>query len=243
MDLKKFQSLLHESSLFFCRADKFIDQFECSIPKNEAEARWNSERRNAARCNVPYDEMIAKKNIEGLIDVHQRVKKATTVNCWHINENESDAMWQLYLKNNEGVAIQTTSDDLSKSLNNCEQNIGISKIRYLNYETDIWYDEETYPNPYYNFITPIVHKRIEFEHEKELRLYHHNTEAEKEGYWNSQPNHIGELIKLDLDIMINSVVFPPNIDQETSDIIIKIAASFGYQFNFRKSKLNSDLYY
>ncbi|NLE62949.1 MAG: hypothetical protein GX612_03820, partial [Bacteroidales bacterium] len=85
MDLEKFESLLKNSSLFFCRADRFADPFEGSIPKREV-----------------------KENISGLSNQHILMKKQKIINCWHINNNENDSMWKLYLKSNEGIAIRTT---------------------------------------------------------------------------------------------------------------------------------------
>ena len=40
-------------------------------------------------------------------------RDCTAVNCWHINEHESAAMWDLYLKSNEGIAIQSTYQKLA----------------------------------------------------------------------------------------------------------------------------------
>lgn len=47
LDLEKFRSLLETKSLFFCRADKFSDPFEGSLPKREAENRINEMRKIA----------------------------------------------------------------------------------------------------------------------------------------------------------------------------------------------------
>jgi hypothetical protein len=38
------------------------------------------------------------------------------VSCWHENENESVAMWKLYVSGREGVAIKTTVSSLIKLL-------------------------------------------------------------------------------------------------------------------------------
>jgi hypothetical protein len=35
-------------------------------------------------------------------------KHLNLFNCWHMNDGESDAMWKLYVKGSEGVAIQST---------------------------------------------------------------------------------------------------------------------------------------
>ncbi len=35
LDLEKFEYLLRDCALFFCRSDKFSDPFEASVPKKE----------------------------------------------------------------------------------------------------------------------------------------------------------------------------------------------------------------
>ena len=40
------------------------------------------------------------------------------INCWHLNDHESAAMWKLYLKSNEGIVIQSTFTNLNTVLPN-----------------------------------------------------------------------------------------------------------------------------
>ena len=44
-------------------------------------------------------------------DIGKYYKNNTFVSCWHINGNESDAMWKIY-SNKKGIAIKTTIDKL-----------------------------------------------------------------------------------------------------------------------------------
>src|SRR5438034_230342 len=102
LDFDKFKSLLETRSLFFCRADKFSDPFEGSVPKKEADYRMTTFKNHAEFFQRPFDEQQALENIKGIQGLHQRFKRGVAVNCWQINETESDAMWRLYLKDNEG---------------------------------------------------------------------------------------------------------------------------------------------
>lgn len=242
MSFSKFESLLKEKALFFCRADKFSDPFECSIPKKEAEhrsseANFRLQEAIFGRFDSNYDEAVAQKQSEDLAQLHRRVKIATTVNCWHINNQESDAMWQLYLKDNEGVAIKTDKARLISALNEAPQQIGVSKVRYIDYINGIWYDSKEFPFRYYNLITPLIHKRLEFKHECELRLYHQNPEREKPGYWEKQVDSIGEFIKVDVNNLIESVIFHPTADEITKEKIIRLAKKYGFEFIFQQSKM------
>ena len=248
MSLSKYESALKTSSLFFCRADKFPDPYECSIPRREYEFRLSPEKFAAEervfnRMDSKFNLEIAKKNAEDLAATHKKFRTATTVNCWHINNNESDAMWQLYLKDNEGIAIRTDTKKLYKTLQNTKENICVSKVRYINYDTDIWYHQTEFPVREYNFNTPILHKKIEFIHEKELRLYHHEIDREKDGYWDTQEDQKGELIAIDLRTLVESIIFHPTADKSTQDKIIGLAKAYGYEFKHESSRLSIDPYY
>ncbi len=48
------------------------------------------------------------KNGSDDTEVHKKIREIHFVSCWHENETESEAMWKLYLKSGDGVAIQTT---------------------------------------------------------------------------------------------------------------------------------------
>jgi len=248
ISFEKYKSLLQTRALFFCRAEKFADPYEFSIPRREYEFRISPEKYYAERAifgqyERNFDLEKAKVMAEGIAATQKKIKTATTVNCWHINNNESDAMWQIYLKNNEGVAIRTNKDKLYKTLEDAVPNIGISKVRYINYATDIWYDLDEYPHTRSNFYIPVFHKRIEFRHENELRIYHHDIEKEKAGYWDNQPNDRGELINIDLSTLIESVIFHPTADELTKNKIIDLTKSLGQNFNFVSSDLSKTAYY
>jgi hypothetical protein len=244
LDFEKFKSLLETRSLFFCRADKFSDPFEGSIPKKEADFRMTTYKKHSTQFQYPFDENQASHYIKGIQILHQKFKRGFIVNCWHINENESDAMWRLYLKDNEGVAIQTNKEKLTNTLNKISEEISVSKVRYLNYETDTWFDSKDYPHSSYNMIVPLVHKRIEFVHEQECRLFVQIQEAiDNENYWDNKPNEKGKLIQLDIVELIDKIYLPPTCDDKTENKIKKLADSLGYTFNFIKSKLSAEPFY
>lgn len=245
MSFEKYESLLRSSSLFFCRADKFSDPYECSIPRKEYDFRispqkFYQEESMFNRDVLTFDLEKAIHNSKAMSAVHKKVKVATTVNCWHMNNNESDAMWQLYLKNNEGVAVRTTTKRLHNALNSTNIKIGFSKVRYINYDTDVWYHPHDYPVKAYNFIIPIIHKRIEFSHENELRLYHYNSDREAVGYWSSQKNQMGEFVDIDIFSLVESIVFHPTASSSVKDKIISITKQKGYSFSFESSRLSTE---
>lgn len=248
MSFEKYKSLLADKALFFCRADKFADPYEGSITKKEFEYRLSEdkfakEEAVFGRYDSKFDLDLAKKKAEGVAFTHKKVRSATTVNCWHINNNESDAMWQLYLKDNEGVAVKTSKEKLFAAIQGAKENISISKVRYINYDSDIWYNQHDFPINGYNFLTPLFHKRVEFAHEKELRLYHHDTNREKAVFWENQSNQTGELINIDINTLVDSVVFHPTSDKATQEKIIALTRTYAYDFKFELSRLSTEPLY
>lgn len=239
LDFYKFKSLLETSSLFFCRADKFSDPFEGSLPARVAENRINFFKHVDSIHGNEFDETSARLNIEGLGDRHMKTKQATVINCWHINDTESDAMWRLYLKDNEGVAIQSNISRIKETISCVTESIGMSKVRYLNYENDIWYHEIDYPITTYNTLTPLVHKRIEFSQENEFRLLM-NVDAvnDDEDFWLLQENQKGKFVKVNLNVLTESIYLPPTIDKIAEGKIKEMSRKYGYDFEFRESKLS-----
>lgn len=239
MELDRFQSMLERKALFFCRAGKFSDPFEGSLPKKEYENRIKSQRQaDAFYGNYSTDEQIAE-NIAGLTNWHLQFRDTHTVNCWHINYNESDAMWQLYLKSNEGVAIQTTVAHLMLSLQSTSLDIDISRVRYIDYDRDVFFHHQDFPHQSYNLFAPLIHKRNEFMHERELRLIHEVRDAENDSsYWEKQEFESGKLIEVDLDILVDKIILPPTSDEKFRGKVETITKEFGHDFVFEKSALS-----
>ena len=237
IDLPKLTSLLRDRCLFFCRADKFSDPFECSTPKREYQYR-----EVVAFGRSQQDTIRAKQQVEEMSNFFQRAKRATVVNSWHINTNESDAMWRLYLKTSEGVAIQSNISRIKEALQETPELLYSSKVRYINYETDIYHHPIDYPVTGLNTITPVIHKRIEFSHEAEFRIFYDITDAVSDIngiYWESQPNPLGRYFIVNPNLLIDKIVFAPTADNYCKEKIKKIVKEAGYVFQFKESTLSN----
>lgn len=244
MDLEKFESLLRDKGLFFCRTDKFSDPFEGSIPKKESEYRIKAQEKSALDFGQPFDIDQAKKYVTATANLQKRLKRSLVANCWHINKNESDAMWRLYLKDNEGVAIQSNTEKIYRAFEKAEVDIMPSKIRYLDYVNDVWFHPKDYRHIHYNFLVPFIHKRKEFIHENEFRLFIEIREAENDpNYWSNQPNEKGKLISIDIEELVDKIILPPTSDERTDSKIKELSQKYKYNFTFEKSVLNSEPYF
>ncbi len=116
-------------------------------------------------------------------------------------------MWRLYLKTNEGVAVQSTVSKLIDSFANFDERIYMSRVRYINYVKDIYYHEHDYPIISYNCLSPIVHKRNAFVHEDELRIFQQIEKAvDDESYWNNEIDDKGKNIQCDIIKLIVKLI-------------------------------------
>ena len=94
MDFPKFVSFLESSSLFFARADQLGDPFEGSYSQvnfNTLTEKYPAEVAEGLRKAMP-----------GLA----RLRTNHFVNCWHWNDNESDAMRKIYSEKKRGYCRQ-----------------------------------------------------------------------------------------------------------------------------------------
>lgn len=238
IDLGKFRSMLETNSLFFCRADEFSDIFEGSQPEREYQWKFDRQKQHAERYNLAFDEEHAWKNVEGSSASYKRLRRATVVNCWHMNENESAVMWGAYLKDTEGVVIQTNAQSLINSFSESPLKIYSSVIRYLDYNNDIYYHEQDYPHAGENTLIPLIHKKREYQGEQEFRLFHEVGAAQNdENYWDAQPSYKGMLIECGIVGAIEQVVFHPSIKERPLEEAMQLVAQYGLQDKVGKSSM------
>src|SRR5207248_1539762 len=114
---------------------------------------------------VPSLASEARENLNRVLQnmgqLNRKWRDHTAINCWHLNDHESAAMWKLYLKSDDGVAIQSTYRNLRDCFNLTEERIFLGLVRYVDYERDVI--------PEGTMFTPFIHKRKSFQHENEVR--------------------------------------------------------------------------
>ena len=104
MDFTKYVSLLEKQALFFARADKLGDPFEGSFSKV-----------NKALRSTLYKDKISEDSLLGWKQFTKESRRFTLINCWHENSHESEAMWKLYAREKDGIAIKTDFDSFKNS--------------------------------------------------------------------------------------------------------------------------------
>lgn len=229
MDFTKLISLIDSRRIFFTRADKFKDPFEGSYPKMNVLAR--DVLPEGITVNMTEEQV---ENLRRVLresgETNKNWPRYTAINCWHMNEYESAAMWDLYLKSNEGVAIQSTYSKLKKSLTDDEK-IYLGVVKYLDYDTE-------YINPG-NVLSPFVHKRKSFEHEREVRAVSIRWPTGENGVdFTSETMDVGVQIKADLEVLIEKIYVAPNAPIWFANLVQSAVNRYGYKFEVIHSKLN-----
>jgi hypothetical protein len=91
------------------------------------------------------------------------------VSCWHASPIESAALWAHYARLGLGVAIQSTPQRLAAALGDRAPGLRTLHVQYVDYATVTLGDDP---------LDLLSRKRLEFEHEREVRFVLPFTEAE-----------------------------------------------------------------
>lgn len=223
LNFTKFLSLLEEDALFFSRVDLLEDPFEGSF----------------SRVNTKMRPLIYPKNMQGsynnVYDHFKKLRRFTLVNCWHENTHESIAMWKIYSKENEGVAIKTNFSSLSGSFRSSDpENVYIGRVQYADYE------EEFIPES--NSMAPFMYKRKSFEYEHEVRALIQGlaTSAKHEQDLSERYSQGGLYINVDIPTLIHEIVVAYNADGWFLNLVKSIAKRYDLTGKVRRSSLGDE---
>lgn len=226
--LERFLDLLSTSSLYFSRLSQFNDRWDGTLPRITVALPKDG---FTNRPRNPGDKLT---DFEMLIRENNRINKyCTYASCWYLHKYESDAMWQLYAK--DGVAVNSTFARLRDSFQVASADVFIGKMIYFDFDT-------TQPPTYGNTLAAAFFKRIEYEHERELRAVIINAPAE----WThgdltdelivKQP--LGLEVPVELDTLIESVTLSPRCPERLQNQITQALQSVGLRKPVRRSRLD-----
>ena len=210
LDLSKFLELLLSQQLFMSRSDKFEDQYEGTFSE------------------PTFEEMkkLSANNPE-FLDYYKSHREKVVVSSWHINEYESYAMWQIFTKTNEGLAIRSTVGRLQQALvpeTNFEQYIG--QVNYIDYKREYIPFDDTF--------FPFLFKRKSFQYEREIRIISDLSSH------NLQIND-GLKVHVDITKLIDKIYIHPKSENWYKKLVIALQLKLGFDFTIEKSDLESDI--
>jgi len=227
MDFTKLVSLLDSRRLYFTRADELEDPFEGSWPRINVAARQFVGEDIPPKGREKFLEQMCR-----LGDINKHWPRYIAINCWHMNEYESAAMWRLYLKSDEGIAIQSTYTKLRKSLIDTEK-IFLGRIEYIDYDSE-HIDAR-------NILGAFVHKRKSFRHEQEVRALVLKMPTGEGGVdFTLETIDHGLQIKVDIETLIERIYVAPSAPAWLADLVKAVITRYGYNFEVVHSKLDQN---
>jgi len=235
LDFDKFLNLLVTESLYFCRADKFEDPYEGTITKETMHTLRNTL------------DGFGFNNVEEMFQETMKLldssRKMTLVNCWHINQFESDGMWKLYSKVKNAIAVQTTVGKLKRAFDGVPQDVHIGKVKYIDFDNAFIEG--------FTMMGPFVYKRQSFAHEQELRAVVWETGTKNQDELlceDSAEDHFipiafvshGKTIKVPVGKLVETVYFSPLSEPWFVEMVKSIIAKYDFDFQIVNSSLLSD---
>lgn len=213
MDFTKYLALLESSALYFTRIDLLGDPFEGS---------WSAKSDKALeRLFLPGH--LTNEQIErfrSLYEQNRRLfRKSTFVSCWYMADYESAAMWRLYAKTDEAIAIATTYRRLADAL---PADVLIGMVNYIDYDKVMF--------PIDNILWPAIHKRLSFEHEREVRAVKVAVDE--------STDHKGHSVQVQLQALVERIYVSPNSPDWYHNLVASLTERLGFKFPVTNSRLS-----
>ena len=199
----KFQSMVHEEALFFCRLDKFDDPREGTLP--------------SATADAINDFLITPNKDARIQHFNETTRAITAVNCWHLGDYENALMWRSYA--NPGVAVKTTFASLKDSLRWSPPSVYGGIVQYIDHQTDeIVRTGSMGQGKEWSSFEMATLKRQPFEGEKEFRLISNLLHTVVDGNTGNiiEPKQIdnGIFVGVNLYRLLEEVVISPDADDQ-----------------------------
>lgn len=198
MDFTKFVQLIYTKTLWFGRVDILSDQFEGELPDENSNEFMN--RLATIDPSMSFNSMLDKT-----IKERQNIRKFKSfsyVNCWTIDDNESYALWKIYLDDGkQGVAIKSTIGRIRQAFSNSDYEAVIGKVNYSDSVKDVNQD------------LIIGTKKPYYKYESEFRIMLLN-QFKLENNNNGEEIHVpfniyGINLNVDLSVLIDRIVISP----------------------------------
>jgi hypothetical protein len=227
MDFPAFVDLLHSSSLHFSRLDALGDPFEgCGtamdyikfkLPEQIFRASGGASGQAQDKLDQWRAQQVRDFEQSQMVALLKRIQVAETcwVNCWHLIEQESVALWKIYHGRNKPIAVHSTVGSLRDSIHSGgdADTISIGVVRY----------SETISNAPTPSVAQAVTKTKAFAFENELRaiLIPDSTEQAMLG--------TGTKVSVDLQALVAAVRLSPVAEPWHVSLVQRLMEHHGLQ--------------
>jgi hypothetical protein len=234
MDLTKFVWMLHNNALYFPSALIMNDPYEEYYTQMMAPSKESEDiflRSVLARRKKPIERDEAYRSAyRSLLRDLKDITKLFYVSCWHMNEEESSAMWKLYTSHGDSVCVTSTYQQLSQAL---PDDCYLGCVNYIDYKTDMF--------DVYEYLNFVVHKRKSFEHEREVRAVINNsyTLLTLEPPYSPINDEKGIVVPIDLANVINEVYVSPDAKWPFLEVVQQLVTTYGLAVPVKQSEVNA----
>lgn len=208
LDLAKFISMLESRSLYFTSIAVLAedDQWEGLFPR-ELKKMWR--------------DLTGAKSLE---HTRQHVWERAFVNCWHMNDHESGAMWKVYSDGSKNIAIRSTFRKLCETLGSCAEAVHVGQVEYIDHAShDYEQLVDTSATGKVLNVTPVIlWKRPSYSHEREVRAFYYTASPAK------GPATRGMPIFVDLALLFDEIRVSPRSEPWFRDLVEQIMKRYGY---------------
>ncbi len=215
MNFSKFVDLLDSSCLFFPRLAKLqeLDPYEGSIGPFFLQGKPSESLKSSLK------------------ESDDTIRDDTFVSCWYLSDIESAALWRLFPKSDEGIAIKSTVGKLVQSAKHDGYTIYTGSVTY-GHEKVI--ARKTKKPRSFTDLDVVFTKRPCFEHEKELRLAIFIRDIQGPVPLNGAGLKMGVY----LESLISEIIISPNAPHWMKDLVERITRKYDLSFEIKQSTLN-----
>jgi len=207
MDLWKFDDLFKTQELYFCRVDQYAKKDD---PLEGALSPFGVHGTSAS--DVAFEVTSrTQEAFEKKVTYRETAKGCTFINCWHINDRESQQMWDKYTESSDSVVVITSAERLAASFRNP---IFGSAVKYVDLNT---------PRTEFDERSLFFYKDVAFKFEQEFRLLVDLMDLGG-SITPDHPDDFFRRIPIDLSKLVCDVRPHPQATQETKDKIGRLVA-------------------
>jgi hypothetical protein len=226
MEFWKFERLINEKNLYFCRSDKLEDDMEGKY----AEA-------NRKYITAAFEKFLKAYPIR---DSHEHremgnegFRRAVFISCWHLNRTENMAMWNRFTKTECSVVLRTTVRKLLQSVSDLIQNTNKMELTVI--VSKVTYASQNITRPEWSNYGPFFYKDTKYMDEREFRLITHPPESHSI----DEDKDVGQTISIDPTVLIEQVVIHPRAPIEFKNQVKNFLQTAGIRIPVSKSTLPS----
>ena len=227
MDFPRFVAILERRALFFSSLTAFPDHFEGALtPELIADLQAGSS--------------------SGVQDWRNAIQ-TTYLSCWNEDRHENVALWSMYTSPSGGVAIKSSLASIINSLDSDTSGrdpadqLYAGRVRYVDYR------DASIPSS--NAFFPIIHKRLAYQFEHEVRLALWTRRLYDAGAAINPSDPMAEAVRIappgydvaiDPNVLIRSVVVAPEAPDWLLELVVAMSRRYGVDAAVDRSDLDAE---